>query len=94
MFDDDNINQQDVDRSITTQKAQHYSTYHFAYKNIERLNNDRLRGSGAIITITHLNGKACVEPVMIKDGLSDETIKAIQADLKRSQQSMDVFKIK
>ena len=89
-FDDDNLYEKD----IITQKAQQYSAYHFAHENIKRLNNDRLKGSGAIITITHLNGKACVDPVMIKDGLSDETIKAIQADLKRSQQSMDVFKIK
>ena len=91
---DDNINKQDVDKAIITQQAQQYSSYHFAYENIKRLDNDRLMGSGAIITITHLNGKACVDPVMIKDGLSVETIKAIQADLKRSQQSLDVFKIK
>ena len=94
MFDDDKISKQDSDKAVTTQRSQQYSAYHFAHENIKRLNNDRLRGSGAIITITQLDGKSCVEPVMIRDGLSDATIKAIQADLKRSQESMEVFKIK
>jgi hypothetical protein len=41
-------------------------------------------GSGVILSMTFLGGKEVFEPVMIRNGLSKETIEAIKADLVRS----------
>ena len=40
--------------------------------------------SGVILELTALGGKEIIPPVMIRDGLSQATIKAIQNDLCRS----------
>jgi hypothetical protein len=38
--------------------------------------------SGVIVTIQNLSGETIVGPFMVQDGLSAETIAAIQADIK------------
>ena len=60
------------------------STYHFASKNIAKLSNDYLMGSGIVISITHLGGKPATLPFMIADGFSSETLIALQGDILRS----------
>lgn len=60
--------------------------YHYADTNIVKCSTDRMMASGVILTITALGGRELVEPVLIRDGLSPETIDAIQADLRRSYQ--------
>ena len=65
-------------------KSQLVHQYHFAQQAIDKASVERMMGSGVILTLTALGGKELVEPVMIKDGLSPETIVAIKRDLYRS----------
>ena len=53
-----------------------------AYRNVAKTGKDKYMASGVIVTITNLNGVNIVDPVMIADGLSAETIAALQADIK------------
>ena len=57
-----------------------------AVRNIEKCGIDRYTGSAVTITIRNLNVDInnVVEEVCINDGLSPETIQAIQQDLRRS----------
>lgn len=54
-----------------------------AYTNIKRATKNRYMGSGILITIKNINqsNDTICEEFMIKDGLSDATIKAIQDDI-------------
>ena len=59
-------------------------TYHFASYALNKLSTNHLAASGLILSITVLGGKEAFDPVMIRDGLSEETIAALKADLVRS----------
>jgi hypothetical protein len=54
-----------------------------AYTNIKKTTKDKYMGSGILITIKNINqsNDEICEEFMIKDGLSDATIKAIQDDI-------------
>ena len=58
----------------------------FASNALHKLSTDRLSGSGVILSLTLLGGQQLFEPVMISNGLSNATIKALQDDLFRSFQ--------
>lgn len=66
--------------------------YHFASIELGRLGTDRLMGSGIVLTMTYLGGKEAFAPTMIRNGLSEETIAALRADLVRSYEDAIVFK--
>ena len=53
----------------------------FASNALHKLSTDRLLGSGVILSLTLLGGQQPFEPVMISNGLSNETIKALRNDL-------------
>lgn len=55
-----------------------------AHADLKRVGRERFLGSGVILSITALNGTDLVEPVLINDGLSDETIEALRRDVKRA----------
>ena len=57
-----------------------------AARNIEKCGTDRYLASAVTITIRNINtgNNVVVEEVVINDGLSTETIQAIQRDLRRS----------
>jgi len=76
-----------LQRELMEAKAAHSYLYHFASTEIEKFGTSRCLGSGVILELSALGGKRRIEPVMIKDGLSEETIAAIQADLRRSYES-------
>lgn len=65
-------------------EAQLASTYFFADASLEKAGQKYFMASGVVLQLTALNGKEIIIPVMIKNGLSDETIAAIRADLARS----------
>lgn len=71
-------------REIKELKSQMIHTYHFASLDLSKANMDAMLGSGVILELTALGGKKLIDPVMIKNGLSKETILAIQRDLRRS----------
>lgn len=53
-----------------------------AHRNVKKASKQHYMASGVIVTITNLSGVNIVDPVLIADGLSDETIAALQADIK------------
>ena len=82
----------ELELRLAHMEAQLASTYHFADANIERASQQHFTASGVVLELTAYNGKEIIPPVMIKDGLSDETIEAIRADLARSYDLAVMFK--
>lgn len=76
----------ELQRRLRDAEAHQIHRYHFASKEVEAFNMDRFMGSSVIIEITAQGKKSQLSmgPVAILNGLSQETIKAIKADLKRS----------
>lgn len=68
--------------------------YHFADAAIGKCSTDKMTASGVILTITSLGGAQIVEPVLMRGGISNETIEAIRADFRRSYQDAVAFKPK
>lgn len=73
-----------LQRKILELTAQLAHVYEFANTEIHKASTDRMMASGVLLQLTAIGGKEIINPVMIKDGLSNETIAAIKADLKRS----------
>jgi hypothetical protein len=71
-------------RQVLELTAQLAHVYQFANTEIHRASQKHMMASGVLLQLTAIGGKEIINPVMIKDGLSDETIAAIKADLKRS----------
>lgn len=85
---------QALERKILELESQLAHRYSFAMTEIDRASIDRLMGSGVLLQLTGIGGKDIINPVVIKDGLSLETIKAIKADLVRSYDLAVMFKPK
>ncbi len=73
-----------LERQILELSAQLSHVYTFATSTIDKASTAHLMASGVLLQLTGIGGKEIINPVMIKDGLSPETIAAIKADLKRS----------
>jgi hypothetical protein len=86
------VTKADLQRKVKELEAQLVHQYHFATATIDRANIKKTLGSAVILELTFLGGTKVFEPVAIKDGLSDETIAAIKADLKRSYERTVEFK--
>lgn len=84
----------ELEREIKELKGQLANSYHLASKAVEKASVDHLMASGAVLTITALGGREIVDCVVIRDGLSKETITAIKADLKRSYDLATIHKPK
>lgn len=82
----------ELQRKIIELESQLVHRYAFASKEIDKASVDRLMASGAVITISALGGRVLVEPVCIRDGLSNDTIKALKADLLRSYELANLHK--
>lgn len=78
------LSRQALERKILELEAQLSHRYAFADTEIHKAGTDRMMGSGVLIQISALGGKDIINPVIIRDGLSKETIAAIREDLKRS----------
>lgn len=74
----------ELERQLFEAKAAQIYTHHFASVEMGKLVTDKMMGSGVIMSFTTLGGRLTIGPVMIRDGLSKETIEAIRADLVRS----------
>lgn len=73
-----------LQRQVLELTAQLAHVYQFANTEIDRASTKHRMASGVLLQLTAIGGKEIINPVMIKDGLSDATIAAIRADLKRS----------
>ena len=74
----------ELERKLYESSSYHIYRHHFASKALDKLNTDKLMGSGIILSLTKVGGQEVFEPVMICNGLSKETIAALKADLARS----------
>lgn len=63
-------------------RAQLASTYSFASKELQKCGD--VRGGGVMVELTFLGGRPACMPFVIRDGLSKETIKALESDMCRS----------
>lgn len=81
-----------LESKIRELEASLVHVYHFAALELPKAAN--LIGSGVVIEIKALGGRTIVQPVMIKDGLSQATVDALRADLIRSYESAIEFKPK
>lgn len=80
----------ELQRKIMELEAQLASTYHFADANLHKAQD--LMGSGVLIQMHGLGGRELITPVVIRDGLSPETIAAIRKDIARSYELATLFK--
>ena len=83
-----------LQRKLKEAIASQVHVYHFADLALDKLSTDNLTGSGVVLELTVLGGRKGIEPTLIRDGLSKETIKAIQNGLKRSYDLATMFKPK
>lgn len=83
---------QELERKVRELEAQLVHRCHFASRTIDKAGIKSLTGSGVIISIVTLGGREIIEPVCIRDGLSDETIASLKADLSRSYEIAIMFK--
>lgn len=72
----------DLNRKLFEAKAQYASAAGAAFDNLPKAAD--YHASGVIIQITAIGGKEVIAPVMIRDGLSQGAIKALQDDICRS----------
>lgn len=86
------LKSQEMERKIRELEAQLVHRYHFAARTIDKAGIKSLTGSGVILSLVTLGGREIIEPVCIRDGLSDETIAALKADFSRSYEIATMFK--
>lgn len=84
----------DLSRRIRELEAQLAYTYHIASSTLHKAGQDRMMASGVLLTLNALGGAEIIPPVVIRDGLSAETIAAIRADIARSFDLATQFKPK
>lgn len=83
----------DLKRRVKELEAQLAHQYFFATIGLDKATIEKTFGSAVILELTFLGGTKVIEPVAIKDGLSDKTIAAIKADLKRSYERTVEFNL-
>lgn len=71
-----------LQRKVKELEAQQASTYHFASLTLPKAAN--AMASAVIVELTGLGGKEIIPPTAIVNGLSEDTIAALQRDIVRS----------
>jgi len=83
----------DLERKVVELTGQLASTYHYADANLDKAGPE-LTGSGVLLQLHALGGRELIEPVVIQDGLSPETIAALRKDIERSYELATMLKPK
>jgi hypothetical protein len=84
----------DLQRRILELNAQLAHVYHFASAALPKASTSHLMASGCLLQLHALGGRELINPVVIRDGLSPDTIAALQRDLARSYDLTVAFKPK
>ena len=71
-------------QKLKVEEASRLMTYRMAATNTASLLKKDFTASGMVLHVTSLKGTDLIEPVMISNGLSQETLRAIHADIARS----------
>lgn len=82
----------DLERQLKEALAGHAHVYHSAHRALDKASTKNLMGSAVIVTLTGIGGREICNPVLIRDGLSEETLAALKADLVRSYEVAVAFK--
>lgn len=80
----------DLHRQVLELTAQLAGMYHFADATLHKA--EHFKGSGVLLQLTALGGSEIIVPIVIRDGLSPETIAALRADILRSYEVATAFK--
>jgi hypothetical protein len=83
-----------LERKLIEADAGQAHVYHFADAYLDKASTKHLGASGVILTLTVLGGREICSPVLIRDGLSQETIDALKADMRRSYELATMYKPK
>lgn len=65
-------------------RAQLAHVYHTASVEIGKAGTEHMMASGVMLQLHALGGRELINPVVIRDGLSVDTIEALQRDIARS----------
>lgn len=84
----------ELERKLGEALAGQAHVYHFASTEINKASTKHLSASGVILTLTVLGGRKVFKPILIRDGLSNETIAALKKDMIRSYDLATLFKPK
>lgn len=76
------VSRADLNRKIKELESQLAFNYAHASMKIHKASD--LMASGVILELTALGGNKIIEPVMIVDGLSKETVESLKKDIVRS----------
>lgn len=83
----------ELTRQIRELEAQLIHRLHYADLELEKVSTDHLKASSVIVDLkVYGEGAKQLEPFMIKDGLSLETIAALREDIKRTWALRTAFK--
>ncbi len=74
----------ELERKLLEAHASSASSHAYACLKIPLAHTDQLTGSGVVLQVTYLGGKPLIDPILIRDGLDQELIEAIQANVRRS----------
>ena len=80
-----------LQRQLEDALAGQVHQYHFASHGVEKASVKHFQASGVVLTLTALGGRELVKPVLIRNGLSLETVAALRADFQRSYDDAVVF---
>lgn len=80
-------------RKVKELEAQLAFTYHNASLTISKAGDSHM-ASGVLVQLHSLGGKEITPPFVVRDGLSQETINALHADIVRSWEIATMFKPK
>lgn len=83
---------QELVRQTIELKAQLAHVYSFATREIGKASTDHMMASGVLLQLTALGGREIIQPVVIRDGLSLETIEALRKDLVRGDGAATAYK--
>lgn len=83
---------EDLKRKVEELTGLLASTYYFADEGLNKAGIGFMLGSGVLLQIRALGGKELIEPVVIRDGLSEETIEALRKDIVRSYELATALK--
>jgi len=84
----------ELERQLLEARAGQAHVYYTAEGSLDAAGMDRLKGSGVVLTLSGLGGAEICKPVLIRDGLSAETIAALKRDIARSFIEATAFKPK
>jgi hypothetical protein len=78
------LTKQALETKLRSAQAQHPSVYRDAIHRLHKAGKDAFLGSGVIIHVTRLDGTNVVDPFCIIDGLSEEGIQALIAEVRKT----------